>query len=82
LPFSDDVHCLVSADRPPRRVETEEAETGIDSTFYESAVLLEAIIEVFTLSQLSAVGEDSFFLQLLDRRRIGWILIDVDNSRR
>jgi hypothetical protein len=44
LPFSDDVHCLEPADRPPRRVETEEAETGINSTFYESVVLLEDII--------------------------------------
>ena len=66
----------------PRRVETEEAESGIDSTFYESMVLLDDIIEVFTSSQLSAVGKGSFFLQLLDRRPIGWILIDVDCSRR
>jgi len=43
LPFSDDVHCLVPADRPPRRLEIEEAESGIDSTFYESMVLLEDI---------------------------------------
>ena len=57
-------------------------DTGIDSSFYESMVLLDDIIEVLRLSQLSAVGEDSFFLQLLDRRRIGCILIDVDHSRR
>ena len=44
LPFYDDVHCLVSADRPPRCVETEEAETGLDSTFYESVILLDEII--------------------------------------
>ena len=50
LPFSDDVHCLEPADGPPRRLETEEAESGIDSTFDESVVLLEDIIEVFALS--------------------------------
>jgi len=55
LPFSDDVHCLVPADRPPRRVETEEAKSGVDSTFYESVVLLDDINEIFALSQLSAV---------------------------
>jgi len=50
LPFSDDVHCLEPADVPLRRLETEEAESGIDSTFDESVVLLEDIIEVFALS--------------------------------
>ena len=50
LPFSDDVHCLEPTDGPPRRLETEEAESGIDSAFDESVVLLEDIIEVFALS--------------------------------
>jgi len=44
-PFSDDVHCLEPADGPPRRFETVEAESGIDSAFDESVVLLEDIIE-------------------------------------
>jgi hypothetical protein len=44
LPFSDDVHCLEPTDGPPRRLETEEAESGIDSAFYESAPLLDDII--------------------------------------
>jgi hypothetical protein len=30
---------FVPADDPPRRVETEEAEVGIDSAFYESVIL-------------------------------------------
>jgi len=41
------VHELVSADGPPRRVETEESESGIDPALYESAPLLDYVIEVF-----------------------------------
>src|SRR5215510_71720 len=33
LSLPDHVHGLITADGPPRRVETEEAESGIDSTF-------------------------------------------------
>jgi hypothetical protein len=40
FPIPYHVHCLEPADRPPRRLETEEAESGIDSTFDESVVLL------------------------------------------
>src|SRR5262249_22315208 len=82
LPFSDDVHCLVPADRPPRRLETEEAETGIDSTFYESVVLLEDIIEVFALSELRGHGEHAFLLQLFDGGRISVVPIDVEQPWR
>lgn len=35
LALSDDVHCLVPADRPPRRIEVAEAESGVDSAFEE-----------------------------------------------
>jgi hypothetical protein len=44
LSLPNHVHCLEPADRPPRRLETDEAESGIDSTFYESAPLLDDII--------------------------------------
>ena len=47
LSLPNHVHNLVPSDGPPRRVETEEAESGIDSTFYESMILLDFVIEVF-----------------------------------
>ena len=47
LSLPDHVHGLIPADGPPRRVETEEAEAGIDSAFYESVILLDDIIEIF-----------------------------------
>jgi hypothetical protein len=50
LSFPNHVHCLEPADRPPRRLETEEAESGIDSTFDESVVLLDYVIEVLGLA--------------------------------
>jgi hypothetical protein len=50
LSLSDHVHNLIPADGPPRRLETEEAESGIDSAFYESVVLLDDIIKVLAFA--------------------------------
>jgi hypothetical protein len=47
LSLPDHVCDLIPADGPPRRIETEETESGIDSAFYESVILLDYIIEVF-----------------------------------
>jgi hypothetical protein len=47
LPFPNHIHDLIAAYGPPRRVETEEAEPGIDSAFYESVILFDDIIEIF-----------------------------------
>jgi hypothetical protein len=40
-------HRLIPLDGPPRRLETEEAESRIDSPFDEPMVLLDYVIEVF-----------------------------------
>jgi hypothetical protein len=64
LPLPDHVHDLIPSDGSPRRVEAEEAESGIDSPFDEPMVLFDEVVEVFTLSQLSVVGEESFFLRI------------------
>src|SRR5262245_13947277 len=47
LSLPNHVHDLIPSDGPPRRVETEEAESGIDPALYESAPLLDFVIEVF-----------------------------------
>jgi hypothetical protein len=47
LSLPGQVHGLITADGPPRRVETEEAKSGIDSAFYESRPLLDYVIEIF-----------------------------------
>jgi hypothetical protein len=47
LALPDHVRDLIAAIGPPRRVEAEEAESGIDSAFYESVILLDDIIEIF-----------------------------------
>ena len=54
LPYH--VRDFISADGPPRRLETEEAESGIDSPFDEPMVLLDYVIEVFALSELRGHG--------------------------
>src|SRR5262245_49793162 len=76
------MHRLITPDCSTCRLKTEEPESGIDAPFDEPMVLLDEVVEIFTPPQLSAVGKGSFFLQLLGRQRIGWILIDVDHSRR
>jgi hypothetical protein len=55
LPFSHHMHRLISTDSPPRRLETEEGESGIDSPFDEPMVLLDYVIEVFALSELRGI---------------------------
>ena len=50
LSLPDHVHDFVTADGPPRRLETEEAEPRIDATFDESVVLLDYVIEVLGLA--------------------------------
>ena len=50
LSLPDHVHGLITADGPSRRLETEEAKSGIDSAFYESVILLDDIIEIFALA--------------------------------
>ena len=47
LSLPNHVHDLIPSDGPPRRVETEEAESGIDPALYESVILLDSVIEVF-----------------------------------
>jgi WD40 repeat protein len=61
LSLPNHIHGLIPADGPPRRVETEEAKSGIDSAFYESVILLDDIIEIFALAQLSGDGQESGF---------------------
>jgi len=44
LALPNHVRDLILADGPPRRLETEEPESGIGSAFYESVILLDDII--------------------------------------
>jgi len=82
LSFSDHVHCLVPADCPPRRVETGKPESGINSSFDEPMVLLDAVVEVSALSELRSHGKHAFLLQLLDGGWIGVAPIDIDDPWR
>ena len=50
LSLPNHIRDLISADGPPRRLEAEEAESGIDSAFYESVILLDDIIKVLAFA--------------------------------
>jgi len=67
------MHRLITFDCSTCRLKTEETESGVDAPFDEPMVLLDEVVEIFTLSQLSAVGEGSFFLQRAKSR----VLLDV-----
>jgi hypothetical protein len=50
LALPDHICDLIPADGSPRRVETEEAESGVDSAFYESVILFDDVIEILGLA--------------------------------
>jgi hypothetical protein len=50
MALPDHICDLIPADGSPRRVETEEAESGIDSAFYESVILLDDVVEILGLA--------------------------------
>src|SRR5262245_58302491 len=56
LSLPDHVNDLIPADGPPRRLETEEAESRVDPALYESVILLDYVIEVCAAAYLS--GDD------------------------
>jgi len=53
LPFSDHVHRLVACQCALRRVEGKETEAGSGAAFDEAMILLDQIVEVFYLTQLT-----------------------------
>ena len=46
LPLPDHVHCLISLDRSPRRVEFTKALLGFHSSFDRSMILLQDVVQV------------------------------------
>jgi hypothetical protein len=50
LPFSHHMHRLITLDCSTCRPKTEEPEPGIDAPFDEPMVLLDEVVEIFTLS--------------------------------
>jgi hypothetical protein len=62
LTFPEDVHRLIAHDRPPRCLATEEPESGIDSPFYKTMILLNHIVEVSALAELILIRQASFRL--------------------
>jgi len=53
LPFTNHIHRLVPCQCAPRRLEGKEPQAGPGTPFDEAVVLLDAIVEVFDLAQLT-----------------------------
>lgn len=56
LPSPHHLHRLITLDCSTCCLKTEEPESGINTPFDEPMILLDEVVEIFTLSHLSAVG--------------------------
>jgi len=79
LSFLDHVHQLDSMQSAAGRVEGFEAEHGSNDSFNRPVVLLDEIIQVFTLTNLD--GLTSFLLERLKGGGVGSAFIDGDLIR-
>ena len=61
LPLPDHVHCLVSLDRSPRRLEFTKALLGLHSSFDRSMILLQDVVQVLDRPVAATAPQDSFF---------------------
>ena len=53
LALSDHVHHFIAAQGSPRGLERKEAHPELDPPFHEAMILLDDIVEVFTLTQFA-----------------------------
>jgi hypothetical protein len=72
------MHRLITLDCSTCRLKTEEPESGFDSAFYESMILLDEVVEVFALPELRGYGNRAFLLQLFDGGWVSVAPIDID----
>ena len=62
LSLPNHVHCLVSLDCSPRRVEFTEALLGLHASFDRSMILLQDVVHVLDRPVAATASQDSFLL--------------------
>jgi hypothetical protein len=81
LPFSDPMHCFLSLECFPCRVEGKEAHAWFDQTFDETVILFNQVIQVFNLPEFNQCRKDSAGFELDNGLGIGCVLLHVDHAR-
>jgi len=82
LSFPEHIHRFISLQGSPCGLERKVAHPELDEPFDEAMILLDQVVEVFTLSQFARSWHDSFYSQLLESLGIGRVFINRDYSRR
>ena len=82
LPFSDHVHRLVACQCALRRLEGKEPQARPGEAFDEAVVLLDQIVEVFDLPQLTRWRELLVGFERVHGLGVGRVFINVDHARR
>ena len=60
LSLANHVHDFVSLQRSPCRLKGKEAHPRLDEPFDEAVILLDQVVEIFTLPQFTSIWQDPF----------------------
>ncbi len=82
LTFPEHVHRFISLHGSPRSLERKEAHPELDEPFHEAMILLDEVIEIFTLPQFASVWHQPRRFELFERFWIGRVFINGDDARR
>src|SRR4028118_813309 len=80
LPLPHHCHRLVACQGSSRRPEAAEAEPWSDQAFYAPMVLFHDVIEKLALPQPRALPQLAVLFHLLDRTRVGRVLVHRDGT--
>src|ERR1022692_2527694 len=81
LPLPDHVDGFIALNRSPCCLKFSEALFGVHSTFDDSMILFENVIQVRHRSVSTAVAQRPFLLTVGDRRAVNRCQVGVDHSR-
>jgi len=81
LTFPEHVHRFISLQGSPRSLERKEAHPELDEPFNEAMILLDEVIEIFTLPQFASVWHQPRRFELFERFWIGRVFINGDDAR-
>ncbi len=82
LPFFDHVHRLIACQCALRRIKGKEPQARPGAAFDEAVVLLDQIVEVFELPQLTRWRELLVGFERVHGLGVDRVLVDVDHTRR
>ena len=82
LTFADCMHCLIPLYGSTSALDRSEPEACRNPLLDEPVVLLDDVVQVRSRAATTAATQFTGLLQISDRRRIGWMAVHVDDSRR